>query len=263
VAVSIFQVDAFSSEKFAGNPAAVCLLEKPADEHWMQLVAQETGLPATAFLNQQEDGYALRWFTPTAELPLCGHGTLASAHVLFESGRVAGNSQVHFYTQAGELLASLNNGWIQLDFPAQPTSTADPPAGLSNALGNVTIKGVYRNPAKYLIELESEDEVRAARPNFVLLRGIPADGVIITSAASSPGYDFVSRYFAPNHGIDEDAVTGSSHCCLAPYWAERLGRNQLVGYQASKRGGMVQVQMNGNRVQLGGQAVTVMRGELI
>ncbi len=262
MAISIFQVDAFSDRKFAGNPAAVCLLDEAADAGWMQRVAQETGLPATAFLHQQEGGYALRWFTPTIELPLCGHGTLASAHVLFESGRVPRNAHAQFYTQAGTLSAWLDEGWIQLDFPAQPVSKADEPADLAAALGDVTISGVYRNAAKYMVELGSEEQVRNARPNFAALRDIPADGVVITSAASTPGYDFVSRYFAPNHGIDEDAVTGSAHTALAPFWTARLGRNPLVGYQASARGGTVRVKMNDDRVQLGGQAITVMRGEL-
>lgn len=262
MAITIYQVDAFTNQKFAGNPAAVVLMDKPADENWMQQFAAETSLPATAFLSRAEGGYELRWFTPTVELPLCGHGTLASAHILFESGRVHVNAQAQFYTRSGVLCAWRNEDWNWLDLPAQPVSVSDAPPELAAALGNAEVKQVYRNRAKYLVELASEEMVREAEPDFALVRQLPADGLVITSAADTPGFDFVSRYFAPSHGIDEDAVTGSAHCALAPFWAARLGKDELIGYQASARGGMVRVRMNGERVQIGGQAVIVMQGEL-
>ncbi len=259
--LSIVQVDAFTAKPFAGNPAAVCVLPAPGDAGWMQRVAAEMNLAETAFLHPLDDGYNLRWFTPTVEVDLCGHATLASAHALWESGRLAPDAEARFHTRSGLLTARRSGDWIELDFPATPPEPAEPPADLARALG-VTPLYVGKTRFDYLLELESEDAVRAVRPDFALLRELGVRGVIVTGPASTPGLDFVSRFFAPGSGIDEDPVTGSAHCGLAPFWGAKLGKSEMVGYQASARGGVVRVRLNGTRVALGGQAVTVLRGEL-
>ncbi len=258
----IVQVDAFTDTPFAGNPAAVCILPQPYDEHWMQNVAREMNLSETAFLLQQPDGFNLRWFTPAVEVDLCGHATLASAHVLWESGHLKPHEQARFHTRSGLLTAERKGVWIELNFPATPDEPADAPSGLLEALG-VTAAYIGKNRFDYLIEVGSEDTVRNISPNFSLLATIPARGVIVTSRSPSPNYDFVSRFFAPQVGVNEDPVTGSAHCTLAPYWSKKLGKDEMVGYQASARGGVVRVRVSGARVYLGGQAVTVLRGELV
>lgn len=260
---SIVQVDAFTAKPFAGNPAAVCLMEWPRDEEWMRNVAREMGMSETAFLYPENDGYRLRWFTPTVEVDLCGHATLAAAHVLYEGGILARDAQAQFHTRSGRLTAQLDGGWIKLDFPANTAQPAEPPALLDKALGGVQPRYLGKNVFDYIIELETEAEVREMHPNFSLLELMPARGFMVTARADNPEFDFVSRFFAPAVGIPEDPVTGSAHCCLAPYWAERLGKNELTGYQASPRGGVVKVALHGDRVLLYGQAVTVLRGELI
>lgn len=260
--MQIYQVDAFTDRAFSGNPAAVCILPESRDKAWMQSVAREMNLSETAFLLKQEDGFSLRWFTPAVEVDLCGHATLASAHILSELGQLAPGDQVRFHTRSGLLIAERKGDQIQLDFPATLDRPADAPHGLTEALG-VTPTYVGRSKFDYLVEVASEEIVRGMAPDFALLRTVPVRGTIVTSTATSPGYDFVSRFFAPGAGIDEDPVTGSSHCCLGPYWSRRLGKNAFVAYQASERGGVVGVQVAGERVYLRGQAVTVLRGELI
>lgn len=261
MALSIVQIDAFTDKPFAGNPAAVCVLPAPGDARWMQRVAAEMNLAETAFLHPLDDGYNLRWFTPTVEVDLCGHATLASAHALWESGRLAPDAQARFHTRSGLLTARRNGDWIELDFPATPAEPCESPAALARALG-VTPAYTGKTRFDYLMELESEQAVRALRPNFALLRELGVRGVIVTAPASTRGFDFVSRFFAPGAGIDEDPVTGSAHCALAPFWGAKLGKSEMVGYQASARGGVVRVRVHGARVLLGGQAVTVLRGEL-
>ncbi|WP_376795870.1 PhzF family phenazine biosynthesis protein [Thermogemmatispora sp.] len=256
----IIQVDAFTARPFAGNPAAVCLLEEPRDESWMQLVAREMNLSETAFLLPEGDGYRLRWFTPTAEVDLCGHATLASAHVLWEEGVLPPAEPARFYTRSGLLTARRLDGWIEMNFPATPATPVPPPLGLSEALG-VRPRLVARSQFDYLIELESEEMVRALRPDPTRLLAIEARGFIVTSRAESSDYHFVSRFFAPSVGVPEDPVTGSAHCTLAPFWCSRLGSSTLTGYQASARGGLVRVRLDGERVFISGQAVTVMRAE--
>jgi len=260
--VSIFQVDAFADMSFSGNSAAVCILSGPGKESWMQKVAQETNASETAFLYGQGDGFNLRWFTPAAEVDLCGHATLASAHVLWETGYLQKEEHARFYTRSGLLTARCMKDWIELDFPAEPQVQVSPPPDLANALG-VTPEYVGRNRFDYLVEVDSEETMRNMEPDFALLKKIPTRGVIVTSLADSGKYDFVSRFFAPGIGVDEDPVTGSAHCCLGPFWKKRLGKNEFVAYQASSRGGIVRVRLSGNRVFLGGKAVTVMRGEII
>ncbi len=260
-AVPLIQVDAFTSEPFGGNPAAVCLLPSARDERWMQRVAAEMNLSETAFLVRRPDGFDLRWFTPVIEVALCGHATLASAHALWENGDVPRGEIARFHTKSGVLTAEQQGDWIELNFPATDAPPAEPPAGMIVALG-VTPLFVGKSKFDYLVEVESEDEVKNARPDFPALRALPVRGIMITSRASTAGLDFVSRFFAPGSGIDEDPVTGSAHCCLTPYWSRKLGRSELVARQLSARGGTLRLRADGDRVRLQGQAVTVLRGEL-
>jgi len=243
----------------------------------MQSVALELNLSETAFLVARDDGYHLRWFTPVSEVDLCGHATLASAHVLWEDGHLPPSVPARFHTLSGELSARRDGDWILLDFPAEVVSEAQAPAGLVEALG-VTPEWIGHNRLDWLVAVASEQMVRDAAPDFGALKRVETRGVMITAAAtsrekvvsggeasmgvSSPAADFVSRYFAPAFGIDEDPVTGSAHCALAPYWAARLGQSRLTGVQLSARGGLVRVHHRGDRVELGGQAVTVLRSTL-
>jgi PhzF family phenazine biosynthesis protein len=256
----ITQVDSFTDRPFAGNPAGVCVLPEPREDAWMHAVAREMNLSETAFLVRRPDGYDLRWFTPSIEVALCGHATLASAHVLWQTGQLAPGEQARFHTLSGLLTADRRGEWIELDMPAKLESAATPPEGLAEGLGANAVY-VGRNEFDYLVALESEDAVRALKPNFSMLRRLPVRGVIVTARARD--YDFVSRFFAPGSGIDEDPVTGSAHCALGPYWASKLGKATMLAYQASERGGVVRVRVAGDRVILGGQAVTVMRCELM
>lgn len=259
--ITLIQVDAFTDRPFAGNPAAVCVLPEPRDAGWMQDVAREMNLSETAFLVPQDDGYNLRWFTPAVEVELCGHATLASAHVLWELGHLKPDEPARFHTLSGLLTAERRGDWIGMDFPATPEEPIDAPAELGQALGTA-MKYVGKNRFDYLVEVDSEVAVRALRPDFGLLATLPVRGIVVTSTAITPGFDFVSRFFAPASGINEDPVTGSAHCCLGPFWRKRMGKDEFVAYQASARGGVVRVQVKGERVILGGQAVTVLRGEL-
>ena len=265
----LFVVDAFASKPFTGNPAAVCLLDAPADGAWMQRVAAEMNLAETAFVRSLDDGslgdaWELRWFTPTTEVELCGHATLASAHVLWETGRLGVAAPARFETRfRGTLTASRapDGRGIELDFPSDPPEPAPLPDGMAAALGVAPVN-TARAQMGVLLEVESPDAVRAVEPDFARLAAL--ESVAVTSAAATAdGHDFVSRYFAPRYGIDEDPVTGAAHCALAPYWAERLERDQMRGYQASARGGTVAVHLRGDRVVLGGSAITVARGELV
>ena len=257
----IWQVDAFTSEPFRGNPAAVCVLDDPRPETWMQQVAAEMNLSETAFVVPQEGGFRLRWFTPACEVRLCGHATLASAHVLWSEGLVESTTIIVFDTlHSGTLTACRDGDRIELDFPARAPEETTPPDGLIEALGLEPLL-VARAARDFLVLADSEDTVRALSPDFARLRRVDARGVIVTATAAE--VDFVSRFFAPAVGIDEDPVTGSAHCCLGPFWAERLGKQDMVAFQASARGGVVIVALNDDRVNLSGSAVTTMRGELL
>ena len=259
----IIQVDAFTDRPFAGNPAAVCILPTAAEPAWMQNVAREMNLAETAFVVPRNGEYDLRWFTPAVEVDLCGHATLASAHVLWEDGLLKTTAQARFHTKSGLLTADRRDSWIELDFPTTIASPAQPPPGLIDALG-VKPRFVGRSRFDYLVEVDSESTVRRLEPDLNALARVDARGVIVTSLADKKSeYDFVSRFFAPQSGVPEDPVTGSAHCALTPYWSAKLGKQELVAYQASARGGVVRVRLNGERVRLGGQAVTVLRGELI
>jgi PhzF family phenazine biosynthesis protein len=275
---TLLQIDAFAASPFTGNPAAVCLLDRPREAPWMQAVAAEMNLAETAFLvpktnGEGRGGFDLRWFTPAIEVDLCGHATLASAHGLWELGRLPGGEAARFHTRSGLLTCRKDGGWIWMDFPARKAEPAESPAALVGALGlpaGSKVLRILRNAVAYLVVLDSETAVRKMAPDFSALRKLSQEvshlhGAIVTARAdvSAAGYDFVSRFFAPGAGIDEDPVTGSAHCALAPYWAQEIGKAALTGYQASARGGTVRVEVKGDRVLLGGQAITVLRGELI
>lgn len=259
--IPIYQVDAFTKTPFRGNPAGVCLLSEPRDEDWMQAVATEMNLSETAFLLSRDDGYSLRWFTPTVEVELCGHATLASAHILWESGLLPSSESARFHTLSGLLTAVRRDDEVELNFPESRPEPVDSPPGLPDALG-VDPTFVGRTKFDFLVQVASDGEVRNINPDFARLRKLPIRGVIVTSIDASGEYDFVSRFFAPAAGIDEDPVTGSAHCCLGPFWSDRLHKDEMVAYQASRRGGVVKVRLKDGRVHLAGGAVTVFRAEL-
>jgi predicted PhzF superfamily epimerase YddE/YHI9 len=252
--VPISVVDAFTDRAFAGNPAAVCQLDGPAPEAWMQSVAAEMNLAETAFLVPRDAGeWDLRWFTPTVEVDLCGHATLASTHIL--------GTPANFHTRSGVLSCGpAGDGWIEMDFPALEPTVAAVDDRLLRAIGTTDVYTVATSRFDLLVELGSAEAVRTLQPDFAALRGLGARGVIVTAPGDVEGVDMVSRFFAPGAGIDEDPVTGSAHCVLAPFWAARTGRTTLVGHQASKRGGLVRMRLDGDRVHLGGKAVTVWSG---
>ena len=257
----IYQVDAFTDRPFAGNPAAVCPIDAPRSDVWMQNVAAEMNLAETAFLLPQDDGWNLRWLTPLLEVDLCGHATLAAAHILWETNRLAPDAQARFYTRSGLLTARRLGDWIELDFPAEREAETAPSLTLFAALG-ARPRYLGKNRFDLIAELEDEAAVRALKPDFAQLALLPVRGVIVTARADSSDYDFVSRFFAPQCGIPEDPVTGSAHCCLGPFWSSRLKKTELIAFQASPRGGLVRVSVRDERVLLGGRAVTVLHGVL-
>ena len=259
--MKLYQVDAFSDTKFKGNPAAVVLLDSPRDDAWMQALAGEMNLSETAFLSEGDDSHGLRWFTPSVEVELCGHATLASAHVLWETGIADADETISFDTRSGLLTAQRQDDWIELDFPASPEEEAVCNIDLERALGAQPTY-VGKSAFDFIAELPSEKLVRDLQPDFVILEHAAARGVMVTARSDSDNVDFVSRFFAPQSGVPEDPVTGSAHCCLAVYWSRRLGKDTMVGYQASQRGGTVRVRVAGDRVILGGQAVTIFDAEL-
>jgi PhzF family phenazine biosynthesis protein len=259
----IFIVDAFTERPFKGNPAGVCVLKEPRDDGWRQDVAREMNLSETAFLEKRPDGsYTLRWFTPAVEVDLCGHATLASAHVLWETGELEAGQKALFHTRSGLLSAVKGDGWIEMDFPAEPEKSAAAPAELIGALA-VELLYTGRNRFDYLVEVEREETVRNLSPDMTRLKKVHMRGVIVTSRSLSPDFDFVSRFFAPAVGVEEDPVTGSAHCCLGPYWGGKLGKNELMACQASFRGGILRVGLRDDRVLISGQAVTVLRADLL
>jgi PhzF family phenazine biosynthesis protein len=259
--LAITQVDAFTSVPFGGNPAGVCVLDEPRSERWMQLVAREMNVSQTAFVVRGTDAYGLRWFSPSLEMDMCGHATLASAHVLWSTGEHPPDRPARFDTRAGMLTATKRGDWIELDFPVTPEQPITPPAGLLDALG-VSPVYVGRSRFDYLVEVSDEAVVRSLRPDLARLRLFDARGAIVTSRSVDPSVDFVSRFFAPAFGIDEDPATGSTHCCLAEFWSRKLGKTTLHARQLSERGGVMKATLDGDRVRLLGQALTVLRGEL-
>ncbi len=265
MAVPIYVADAFTDQAFRGNPAGVCILEQPKSDEWMQSVAAEMKHAETAFLRRQADHWLLRWFTPTVEVDLCGHATLASSYVLYSTGRASKQNQIAFETNSGKLTARAEGNLIVLDFPSEPVhykASEGESVEVAEALGLKTMpEFVGRNRMDWLVQTTSADEVRSLSPDMARVQALGHRGVIVTSADTET--DFISRFFAPQSGVDEDPVTGSAHCCLAPFWAERLGREDLTGYQASPRGGKVRVRVNGDRVELMGNAVMVLEGRLL
>lgn len=262
--MKIFQVDSFTSKPFAGNPAGVCILTENIPDSDMLKIAKEMNLPETAFLREKDAGYDLRWFTPEAEVELCGHATLASAHVLWEAGDLGPDEIARFDTLSGRLTAKKNGVWIEMDFPAEYETKVDTLPELTRALG-VEPEYVGKNRFDYLVEVESEEKVRDMEPDFDLLKKVSCRGVIVTSKADTGRYDFVSRFFAPAIGVDEDPVTGSAHCCLGPYWESRLKKSEFEAFQLSERGGVIRVKVvpGSDQVILSGRAVTVIKGELV
>jgi PhzF family phenazine biosynthesis protein len=258
----LFHVDAFTTVPFAGNPAAVVLLAAPASAGWMQAVAAELNLSETAFVAPSAGGFAIRWFTPAVEVALCGHATLAAAHVLWAEGLVNGSRPVVFASASGSLeCARQPDGAVRLDFPLDPPAACEAPSALLEALG-VPVIGVERGRFDYLVRVADEATLRALRPDLLRLADVETRGVCVTAQADAGDLDFVSRFFAPRVGIAEDPVTGSAHCMLAPYWARLLGRESLRAAQRSARGGELHVQIRGDRCDLLGHAVTVTRGTI-
>ena len=258
----IYQVDAFTREKFKGNPAIICLLEHPADDHWMQDIASEMNLSETAFVLPIANGFNLRWFTPTTEVDLCGHATLAAAHILYESGIVPPNEQVRFDTRSGLLVVYRQEEMLVMDFPSEPPKQIPVTPAIHRAFG---VNPLYlgKNRMDMLVHVSDPDSVTEFNPDFYELAEFPVRGIILTSKSDDPRFDFISRFFAPRVGINEDPVTGSAHCCLGPYWSELLGKTDLLGYQASARGGEVRVHVLPSSVTLSGHAVTIMYGQLV
>jgi PhzF family phenazine biosynthesis protein len=254
-------IDAFTDRPFGGNPAAVCLLERPAEESWMKLVAREMNLSETAFLHPVAEGYSLRWFTPAVEVNLCGHATLASAFALWETGASAAET-LRFQTLSGELRCQREGDWIAMDFPAKRCEPAPVPDGLAEALG-CELLTCGLNGMDYLVEVADEATLRGLKPNFTALSALPVRGVIVTCRGDGKPFDFLSRFFAPAAGVNEDPVTGSAHCALGPYWQARLGQSDFTAYQASERGGIVNLGVRDDRVILRGQAVRMSRVELM
>jgi PhzF family phenazine biosynthesis protein len=268
-------VDAFTADPYRGNPAGICILPTPVSDEWMQSIAIEMNHAETAFLVKTTDGYDLRWFTPGGEVDLCGHATLASAHYLWETGALAAGKQARFHTRSGLLTADRldadrllldSQPWIELDFPSEPAQPASTPANLAVMIGAEPLF-VGRNRMDYLVELKDEATVRNLKPDFKQIAALSGAedvrGIIITAAGASGEADIVSRCFYPRFNIDEDPVTGSAHCAIAPYWMPRFGKQEIVAYQASPRGGWLRLRLTGDRVKLRGQAVTTLRGELV
>lgn len=257
--MKIYQVDAFTDKPFKGNPAGVCILEKEMANDWMLGIAREMNLAETAFVKKEKNSFSLRWFTPKVEVDLCGHATLATAHILWQQGYLAANQTANFQTKSGLLTAKSDGVWIELNFPQTPVEAAEIPSGLEEALGS---KIVFMGKSKFdlFAELESENIIKNLQPDIEQLSKFNARGIIVTSASSA--FDFISRFFAPQSGINEDPVTGSAHSALYPYWSNKLNKKNLLAYQASERGGILRLNSFEDRVLIAGQAVTIFEGNL-
>jgi PhzF family phenazine biosynthesis protein len=260
--IPCWQIDAFTNRPFGGNPAAVCWLEEERDERWMQHVAAEMNLAETAFVRKLAAGFELRWFTPTVEVDLCGHATLASAHALWTNGLVNEDEAIAFHTRSGVLTCARNGDFIELDFPATPARPVAMPVGLAEALG-ADPQDVLQSKFDYIAVFGSPQMVRLLQPDIRALAKFPVRGIVVTAKSDDPQFDFIARFFGPASGIDEDPATGSAYCSLLPYWSQRLQKMEMTAYQASARGGILRLRMNGDRVILGGQAVTIWKGELL
>lgn len=262
--IPLLQIDAFAAEPFGGNPAAVCLLERPAPTDWMQALAREMNLSETAYLHALDDSsFSLRWFTPACEVDLCGHATLAAAHAVWEWDLKRGDDSARFRTRSGELVCRRDGELIAMDLPACPMREHDEIDAIERVLG-VKPQWLGRDSQEKLIALlEDESAVRACSPDLRALKTLPHQGCVVTAPSDDDRFDFVSRFFCPAVGIDEDPVCGSAHCSLGPFWADRLGKNELIAHQVSPRGGVLRVRPSGDRVELAGRAVTVLRAEVL
>jgi PhzF family phenazine biosynthesis protein len=260
--IPTWQVDAFTNRPFSGNPACVCWLEESANAKWMQSVAAEMNLAETAFVRGIDGGFELRWFTPTIEVDLCGHATLASAHALWRAGLVPVSELITFHTRSGVLTCTRNGEFIELDFPTTPAKPIAEPNGLADALGVKPVE-TLQSKFDFVAVYDSAAIIRGLKPDFRALGKFPARGVIVTAISDDPQYEFIARFFGPASGIDEDPATGSAYCSLLPYWAARLDKTEMTAYQASSRGGEIRLRLDGDRVILGGQAVTIWQGELL
>lgn len=259
--MKIWQIDSFTDKSCYGNPAGVCVLEKQASEKWMQLVAREMNLSETAFIIPEKEGYNLRWFTPKAEVDLCGHATLATAHLLFEKKWIPHDKKIHFHTKSGLLKAGYNHGWIELDFPKEEDEESGYDQFLAEAFMTEPLY-IGRNRMDYILEVDSAQTLRDLEPDMDALTKLDLRGFIVTSHSDDPQFDFISRFFAPSWGINEDPVTGSAHCCLGPYWMRKTGKRSFNAFQASERGGVLKVRVEDDRVFISGQAVTIFEAEL-
>ena len=259
----IYQVDAFSVKPYKGNPAAVCILPELKSAEWMQAIAQEMNLSETAFLYPKANDYLLRWFTPTTEVNLCGHATIASAHILFENGLYDSDATITFHTASGMISATTNRGTIELNMPRLDSKDIEVPQDAVEATGLEAVSAGISEGKQLILVLKSEKEVREFEPDMRKIARLPYVDLIITAQADDEKYDFISRYFSPNQGIPEDPVTGMAHCLLGPFWQRRLGKDRFCAYQASQRGGKVWVKVADDRCFIGGKAVTVLKAELL
>lgn len=264
--ITLCQVDAFSAVPFKGNPAGVCVLERVMPDEWMLHLAEEMNLSETAFVLKKSRCYSLRWFTPKTEVSLCGHATLATAHILWELGILKDNEEAVFETKSGILRARKEGVAIEMDFPARIVEPIAENRDLNRSLGvSPVFTGLYakENGNVYLLEVETDRVVKEMSPDFGLLLMTDARAVIVTSRSTQAEYDFISRFFAPAVGINEDPVTGSAHCYLTPYWTQKMGKTEMKAFQASRRTGEIGCRLMGDRVVLQGQAVTIFRAELM
>tara|TARA_A100001037_G_scaffold305717_1_gene347000 strand:+ start:8118 stop:8912 length:795 start_codon:yes stop_codon:yes gene_type:complete len=259
----LFHVDAFTQFPFSGNPAAVCILPSSADETWMQRVASEINLSETAFINKKDsESYFLRWFAPKGEVELCGHATLASAHVLWDEGLHPYDQRIKFITKIGKISCKAVQNWIQMRFPIIEFEEESLPKEIADYIGTIPKFCAKTSLNDFLLEVESEDVLKALQPNFQKLQELECRGVIVTASSDENDFDFVSRFFAPSIGIDEDPVTGSSHCSLGTFWSEKFSKKILIGKQISEREGIIKVSVEQDNIILSGQAVTLVRSEL-
>lgn len=261
--IIIYQVDAFTTEPFKGNPAGVCILKNERSESWMQNIAAELHASETAFLTGGGNNYRIRFFTPEAEVPLCGHATLSSAHIIYENGLAGISEEISFLSAAGELKIRFSEGWIVMNFPAYNVIPVENASDISKYIGIVPSE-LYRTSHGWILALlGSETELLNLDPDFRAMKSSQYGDLIVTSPSDDPGYDFCVRCFAPALGIDEDPVTGSAHCALATFWHKKTGKTDFVSHQISKRGGLLRVSLIGERVEISGKAKTLFRAELL
>ena len=258
----LYHVDAFTSEPFKGNPAGVCFVEKETSDEWMQKIAAELNLSETAFVVSKEQYSEIRFFTPEAEVPLCGHATLSASHIMYETKMVKAEDEITFKAKAGELLIRKTGSWITMNFPAYPITEVPVPSEIEEMIGTKPAE-FYKSAFGWTLALiENEQLVRNMKPDFRMLKNSEYGDLIVTAKSEETGFDFCVRCFAPALGIDEDPVTGSAHCALVTFWNMKTGKKDFISHQVSKRSGILKVSLKGDRVEISGQALTIMKGEL-